>query len=55
MAGKVPEAGLTAEASVHEDVEAADAEEGRVALSARKDVEGRVAEADVAHYIARLQ
>jgi hypothetical protein len=47
--GKVPEAGLPAEPSVDEHVESVDAKERRVPLSAREDVDGRVAEPDVAH------
>lgn len=55
MTGEIPEARLTPESSVHEDVEPADAEEGRVPLPAREDVEGRVTEPDVPHHVARLQ
>lgn len=55
MAGKVPEARLAAEAAVDEDVEAADAEQGRVALAAGEHVQRRVAESDVAHDVRRLE
>ena len=55
MTRKVPEARFATESAVYEDVETADAEEGRVSLTARKDVEGRMAESDVADDIGWLQ
>ena len=55
VSGEIPEAGLASEPSVDQDVESADAEQGRVSLSAWEDVEGRVIEADVADDVGRLQ
>lgn len=51
VARKVPEAGLAREPAIHQHVEAVDAEERRVALTAREHVECRVAESDIAHLI----
>lgn len=49
VAGKVPEAGLAREPAVHQHVEAVDAKERRVALSAGEHVQRRMAESDIAH------
>jgi len=49
VSAEVPEAGPGfGEAAVDQDVEAVDAEERRVALAAGEDVQGRVAEANIA-------
>ena len=55
MSSKIPKAGLASESSVDEDIESADAEKGRIALSSGEDVESGMTESDVANDVGWLQ
>lgn len=55
MTREVPETGLATKATIDEDIETADAEQGRIALAAREDIQRRVAEPYVTHYVRRFQ
>jgi len=55
MTSEVPEARFAAKSAVHKDVKSADSEQSRVSLTPRKDVECRMAKADVANDIGWFQ
>ena len=55
MSCEIPEARLASESSIDENVESADAEKSRIALSTGEDVTGWMIETDVANNIRWLQ
>ena len=55
MSCEIPEARLASESSIDENVESADAEKSRIALSTGEDVKGWMIETDVANNIRWLQ
>ena len=48
MPAEVPETSLAAETTIDEEVETIDAKQGRITLTSREDVKGRMTESDVA-------
>lgn len=55
VSSKIPEARLSPESSIDQDVKSTDAEKSRISLSAWENVESRMAESDVANDVRRFQ
>ena len=53
MPAEVPETSLAAETTIDEEVETIDAKQGRITLTSREDVKGRMTESDVADDVWR--